>query len=79
MVAMVDSGKLKDVTMLEEAKTTPVVRKKKMKGVIGNLFVMPGKVEEKEHKEEEETIATIVERLRLLLAGEKSRTRAGRC
>ena len=46
MVAMVDSGRLKDVTMLEGAKTTPVVRKKKMKAVLGNLFVMPGQVEE---------------------------------
>jgi hypothetical protein len=54
IVEMVDSGKLKDVHLLEEAKTTPVVRKPKMKGVTGNLFVMPGQVEEKEHKEEEE-------------------------
>jgi hypothetical protein len=46
MVAMVDSGRLLDVTMLEGAKTTPVVRKKKMKAVLGNLFVMPGQVEE---------------------------------
>ena len=51
MVAMVDSGKLKDVTMLEGAKTTPVVRKTKMKGVLGNLFVMPDKVSEKADKD----------------------------
>jgi hypothetical protein len=54
MVEMVDSGRLLDVRLLEAAKTTPVVRKPKMKGVIGNLFVMPGQVKEKEHEGEEE-------------------------
>jgi hypothetical protein len=54
MVEMVDSGRLLDVRLLEVAKTTPVVRKPKMKGVIGNLFVMPGQVKEKEHEGEEE-------------------------
>lgn len=51
LVAMVESGKLKDVPLLKAVETTPVMRKPKMKGISGNLFVLPDKVSEKADKD----------------------------
>lgn len=51
LVKMVDSGKLEDISLLEEAKTVPVVRKPKMKGTSGNLFMLPEQSEETEEEE----------------------------
>jgi hypothetical protein len=50
LVAMLASGGLGDLPLLEAAKTTPVVRKLKMEGSSENMFLLPEQVRKKANK-----------------------------
>jgi hypothetical protein len=53
LVAMMDSGGLADMPLLEAAKTTPVVRKPKMKGSSENMFLLPEQIAKRDQEPKE--------------------------